>query len=197
MGGRGASSGRAGGGKQDAMNSYDRLSADEKEALDYYTMDGYDINDILRNNDELSDMNKMLKKDLDSALSKSELKQDEVFYRGVDASAFGVNVAGTNSFDNSEEIAKQLKSKIGQKFTDAGYLSTTKDVSIANSFMVSRTNGIRLEITAKKGSKGIYLADKSKTLTEKEFLFKRNSSLKITDVMSGYGTVVVKCELTN
>ena len=121
------------------------------DATEYYVSgDGMYINNALRDGRELDAEEKQLIKDLDLATSGS-VKQDDL-YRSVDAKAIFGNMDwqdydnlvqylgyGANSFDkgaysqNQLAKAKNLINKAqGKTVTEKGYMSTTKDESIAS-----------------------------------------------------------------
>lgn len=167
-------------------------SSDMKDALQYYTEDGYYINSILRGGDELDDREKEYVKILDAATQK-DVKHDEL-YRVVDMSVvFGkLNdidsdnlrahlLFGDDYYDKGaymQGIKKQMTAivdnlnKGGRNLEDKGYMSTTYDYEKAVEKQVDPThssyNGIILRITNAKDLKGAEIGG-----SEKEVLLRR------------------------
>ena len=102
---------------------------------------------------------------LDSAISKFNLTNDIVVFRGVSKSAFGGSPP-----------------QVGSVISDKAFLSTTVSKTTAQSF----GNGYVLKINVPKGKgKGAYVDSISYHKGEREFLMPRNTKLKITGTANG------------
>lgn len=195
------------------------LSKDQLDALDYYTQDGYYINNMLRNGYDLDDSEKEFIRLLDEA-TNSTVKQD-VLYRIVDASTIfgdGVDdfeydnlkshiVFGDDAYDRGAysqgikaRMEKLVQSAIGKTHTDKGYMSTTFDEETASHKQSSETHGrnrVVMRITNAKGAKG---RDISKQFNrewdaENEVLLARNNSYQVKRIYNKDYMIYVDVEL--
>lgn len=222
MGGRGA---RSMIGKSRAF-----FSEDEADAVEYYVSgDGMYINDMLRNGDAKyggktqEDIDYI--KSLDDATSKTI--HDTTLYRSVDAeSLFGKMsdteyeilervLSGDKSFEpggvnynyyNKVGVIpkiKELRDKsIGKVINDKGFMSTTKDYSIAKDWggFSGSNKPVILEIKTNRNTKG---ADVSKIrggklenmMNQREVLLARNQKYKINRIGKRDGNIYVNIEI--
>ena len=182
----------------DSMTAYNTLSQTDREALDFYTMDGYEISSYLRNDEDLPSNFKALQKDLDHAISQGEIKADTKVYRGVSANAFGI-IASDDfndvNFKNNRQIASELKQKIGTKFTDKGYMSTSHDKATAISFSNGSNSGVVMEMNIKKGTKAMHIGSSSGFKNESETLLGRNTQYTLKGVRMEKGNIIVQIDV--
>lgn len=155
------------------------LSADQKDALYSYTGDGYgNVNDYLRKKNGWETINaervKDQIKDIDSAISSFDLKQNIVVQRGANQSSLDV------LFENSGGI-DELSELIGHKYYDDGFMSST--VLIGNPVATKKEVVFDISIPAGKG-RGAYINEFGSQFqdTEYEFLIKRGATFTVTDI---------------
>lgn len=146
-----------------------QLSDDEKQAVSYYCSDGYyDVNAYFRQvaGSEYIDADAMkaFAADLDSAISKFELKDNITVYRGIDSDAL-------------KEL--DLDNLIGSIYEDKGYMST----SPIHADIVDRKDAL-LEIQIPSGQgRGAYVNSLSGFKDDEyEFLVKRGTRCEVTSV---------------
>ena len=146
-----------------------QLSDDEKQAVSYYCSDGYyDVNAYFRQvaGSEYIDADAMkaFAADLDSAISKFELKDNITVYRGIDSDAL-------------KEL--DLDNLIGSIYEDKGYMST----SPIHVDIVDRRDAL-LEIQIPSGQgRGAYVNSLSGFKDDEyEFLVKRGTRCEVTSV---------------
>ncbi len=155
------------------------LSEDEKEAISWYTLDGYgDINDYLRKRDGWEDIPKELVDDastkIDSAISRFVLKDNIIVQRGI-RNFYADSIIESSSWNDIHDI-------IGKTFFDSGYGSSTALKN--NPVAVAKPVLLEIEIPAGIG-RGAYineLAGQNEN-AEYEFLIARDSKFRITDVV--------------
>lgn len=157
------------------------LTRDETAYVRSYAADGYDdINKYLRKTGDWEDINKGYAQqainNIDSAISKFELKENITVYRGIDIDTIG------NMFPDAEDFTDL----IGKQYTDKGYMSSSPLKSVAKEFAEENgRDGVLLKLDIPKGNgKGAYinkLAGQYKDV-EYEFLIKRNSKFKIYEI---------------
>ena len=149
-----------------------------------YTGDRYiEINGRLRDGNMNGVENEV--QQLDSAISKFELKNDIEVHRGISSTALS-QWFGT---DDVDEINSKFK---GGTIQDKGFVSTS--TSPDKAFFEK----VKLRITVKKGKgKGAYIAPISNYKRESEFLLKRNSTFKIKGASKtdNYGGVLIDVEV--
>ncbi len=207
MGSRGATS-----------KSTKQLTSEQKEALDYYTEDGYYINNMLRNDRPLDSLEQNYIKLLDQA-TDAKVKQDTL-YRIVDAKTIfeGINdfsyedlrshlILGDDAYDKGAysqgikaRMEKMIQNSIGKTHIDKGYMSTTFDEETAQEKYSDDTHGrnkVLLRITNTKGAKG---RDISKEYNrdydiENEVLLSRGNKYKVNRIYSKDYLIYVDVEL--
>lgn len=190
MGGRsGQSEGGSGGG---AGSSSAEISA----AVANYQSTNFDgINNELRY--DKPDKYKDVISGMDKA--STDVTSDKV-YRGL-GSDFTKEIANKHGVKDVSDI-NELKSKlIGKTITDKGYMSTTRDLKTAGDFARDKGTGKTtvMQISGKK--KGIEVDKHVKNYRsrqENEFIIKRGTKVKITDVsISKTGKLVLYTEIVN
>lgn len=156
----------------------DHLSPDERDAISWYTADGYgDINDYWRRRNGWEsipvDMVEDASKQIDAAISRFTLKENILVQRGVD-DFYGASIIGETDWNEISET-------VGMIFQESGYTSTT--ALLKNSVATAKPYLFEIEIPAGKG-RGAYV-NKLAGLNEDveyEFLIARGSKFKITGV---------------
>ena len=156
----------------------DHLSPDERDAISWYTADGYgDINDYWRRRNGWEsipvDMVEDASKQIDAAISRFTLKENILVQRGVD-DFYGASIIGETDWNEISET-------VGMIFQESDYTSTT--ALLKNSVATAKPYLFEIEIPAGKG-RGAYV-NKLAGLNEDveyEFLIARGSKFKITGV---------------
>lgn len=184
------------------------------DATEYYVSgDGMYINNALRDGRELDAEEKQLIKDLDLATSGS-VKQDDL-YRSVDAKAifgnmgwqdydnlvqylgYGANIFDKGSYSQAQlQKAKNLINRTqGKTVTEKGYMSTTKDESIASDWggFSGSEMPVVMHLKNTKGAKGVDVSiyDKNTSSPQKEVLLGRNQSFKVDNIGFKNGNIYV------
>ena len=180
------------------------LTKEEKEAIYTYTGDGYKVyNKMLRmKNSSLYEMRMEKHKDyfdtLSSAIHKYEVKDNFITYRGSSPAFLKQNESLYNAYTGAkttEDKVKALQSLLGDTYTEPGYMSTTIDRNITETFM-KEADSLLLKIKVPKGSnQGAYIVDASKYSPEKEFLFDKETSLIFTGISEENGKIILECDL--
>lgn len=214
FGGRGATSGARNGGS---------ITADEQDALEWYVSgEGMFINNTLRGRNpdilesDLTAEERSMIKMLDNITQQNV--EDETLYRTVDASAlFGgitdaeyealVNVAVYN--DNQKYYQNGYNSamnKLVNSYTEKGFMSTTKDSSIAedSAYFFGSEKPIILEVKTNKKTKGIdvmknankMMREVEKTDPQKEVLLARNQKWNVDKKISKTENGFIKVTIT-
>lgn len=140
------------------------LSEDLQTAIKHYTNGSYQLlNRALRAGQPMTAAQATLAAHLDAAIRKSKITQDTTTYRGIanPAKFFGENVT------------------VGTVIIDNGFVSTSKNHSIAESF---GSSGLVAKIKLPKGSSALDATPMSLHSSEKEVLLPRGSMFKITGV---------------
>lgn len=177
---------------ENALNDF------EKESIKGYTDLTYNkINTYLRNPKEVYIYRNFNKQEIekqiqgiDAAISKFDLPNDIVVYRGTNIMEFGKDL-------NDIEDLKKL---IGEEITLTGYSSTSTDKGVADRDFDGE---VLIEYNIPKGKgKGAYLEfistmkDLDEDQKESEFLLKRNSKIKINEVEERQdGKILVSAEV--
>ena len=186
------------------------------EAVEWYVSgEGMWINQYLRGKmdaGELSPYEKDMLNKLDSATSK-ELGKEQTLYRSVDASAiFGpmsdmqyVNLQSYVVYGNNQKIiasdAQQTLAKAQGTRTDNGFMSTTKDESLASDWrdFTGSEHPIVLKMQTSKTTKGRDLTRSDKALNERmgqsEVLLGKGQRYKIGKVYGKNGNIYVEVKL--
>lgn len=145
---------------------YNRLTDDEKMALDYYTDDGYSyINDALKEESIYDGVINDIEC-IDSAMERFELPEDIVVYRGT-------------SMDEYNDI------EVGSLFPGKMYYSTSLFEYVSEDFMNARDNPVMLEIRVPKGTKSLYIGANSYVGDEAELLLSRHLKYRVLKIEPG------------
>lgn len=153
--------------KSDVFGFFQSLSAEQREAVSFYTSSGHkSINHHLRSGEPISAEGQAYIDNLKSALGNSHLRSSVTVYRGVDSDAL------PNGGNISDEDL------VGKVMMDRGFMSTSFSPETAKEF--SRENV--LVIDAPAGAQGAYMGEMSSVPWEDELLFNSNSILKVKSV---------------
>lgn len=160
------------------------LTQAEHNAVRAYTGSAYaNINDQLRFGEKNGKEQQI--KDIDSAISKFDLKEDIKVYRGGAIELFG-----------GATTVEEINAMAGTYIRDKGFVSTTTRKSVAFD------NGVKFEIDVRKGKgKGAYVdgishygKKESSGQGESEFLVARNQHMQILGAKMINGEIVVHLE---
>ena len=127
-------------------------------------------------------------------------KTNNILYRGLgsDFTKELANKYGVKDLNNLEELKSKL---IGKTIKDKGFISTTRDLKTAGDFARDKGTGktTLMQISGKK--QGIEVEKYVKNYRarqEKEFIIKRGTKVKITDVsISRSGKIILYTEVVN
>lgn len=161
------------------------LNADEIEAIASYTgSTSTAINNFWRQG--LTDNDDVLEKTkhLDSAISKSVLKENVMLYRGAGYDAIGGKLAMPILQGNKDEV-------IGATIQDMGFMSTS--LGADSKF----DKEVTFQIMAKKGTKGMYVEDYTSTKGEMEVILARGTKMRIKDVNTFGSKIHLLVEVIN
>ena len=202
MGNKGSASSKAGGGgarsfkeitdEHELDASVDQwmndITQNELDRTKYYTGAGYaDWNDSLRNDDGKGYEN--FTKGLDGAISKFNLDQDIITYRGL---SYGAMEAMFGEATPSIESINAMKGAI---VSDKAFLSTSIDKSVAKGSFFSDGYVFKINVPKGKG-RGAYVNKISQHNGEMEFIMHRNTQLKVTGASydSSMGRTVINVD---
>jgi len=170
-----------------ADNEYD-------ETIYKYTGDYYsEINHYLRTGefrpvskwDEQDTADRMIR-ELDYAISSFNLKSPIQVYRASDTSMFG----------NPNMSYEQLRSLIGKKVVDKGYLSASTLKSLPGEQTVGGNVSYEITVSGGKGN-GAFISKYSENPQEREVLLRRNGAYIVDDVKrDNNGHVTIRMRLT-
>lgn len=180
------------------------LTNKEREAIYSYTEEGYKVyNKMLRDKNSML-YNMRMKKHADyfntlsDAIHKYEVKENFVTFRGSSPSFLKYDEEMYNKYMKArtpKAKIKALQGLLGNTYTEPGYMSTTIDKKVTDSFM-NKENSLLFKINVPKGSnQGAYIADVSKYSAEREFLFDKDTSLIFTGINEENGKIILECEL--
>lgn len=148
------------------------LSDAQRRELQYYTGAGSSrVNRELREG-KLSVGTKETAKAIDAAMKKSVLPEDVILTRMSDGLPFQKLLGKGADPDNLQPL-------LGKVFKDKAYLSTSLGTTPARGFAKSF---VKMEITAPKGTKGLYLETITSVKGERELLLPRNTSILIESI---------------
>lgn len=170
-----------------------QINSSEKNEIEGYTGSGYvAINGVLRGKVNPTPEAKLAyleeAKQVSSALSKFELNDNIVVFRGVQLDAFGL-VGGSKIF--SAETEKGMKALVGTTFVDKGFMSTS---AVKSSAFNSKDARISINVPKGKG-RGAWVKPLSIYSHENEFLLQKGSGLKITKVEKVDGHWEIQADL--
>jgi hypothetical protein len=179
----------------DKHPEYD-FNSEDSPNIEYYTNVGsWEINGLLRtgkvpkdSNSDKEEINDWIKS-LDNEIGKTSAPRDLVLFRGTSGT-------GTEVFE---------KLKVGDIYTDKGFVSTTLDIKVAPEFMSTATGGkfdsrpiekgYVLEISVPKGSKALSVNSYFKNVSgrygpsgdirkEDEHILPRNTKFRVDSISS-------------
>lgn len=164
------------------------LTSVEKEAVKYYTGNGYvEINQELRANNINGSQSKYIKL-IDQSLKKAKTEKEMKVYRYVDERQLGAKFGSLLQFKDLKldsinkntknyilEAKKLVDKWIGKTLTEKAYTSTS--MSNVKNFS---DRPILFEITIPKGTHAAEVKSISQYKNEDELLLPRNSKFKIT-----------------
>ena len=170
-----------------------QINSSEKNEIEEYTGSGYvSINGVLRETSnppsQVKDSYLARADNISSALSKFELNDNIVVFRGVNLDAFGLS-GGDDMFSTATE--KGMKALVGTTFVDKGFMSTSAVKSAA-----FNSKDARISINVPKGKgRGAWVKPLSTYSYENEFLLQKGSGLKITKVEKVGGHWEIQADL--
>lgn len=221
FGGRGATSPVFAGGSAGGSGG---ATSDEIDALEWYVSgEGMFINNVLRGiNQELTEndltpQEKEALKNLDN-LTNRETVGETTLYRTVDATAIFAGITSQEYealrnniiYGDTEKYYQQFVDsalgKMKSKFTDKGFVSTTKDLSIAedNAYFFGSDMPVMLEIKTNKKTKGIdvnkyankQMKEAEASDPQKEVLLSRNNNFNVNKKIEKTKQGFLKISLT-
>jgi len=189
------------------------ITPDEWDALEYYVSgEGMWINQYLRGRGdfgELSESEKVFLKNLDSATTKQKTSEN-VLYRSVDASViFGGDESQLYALqqvvgygDKQRYYVNQaeplINRTVGREITEKGFMSTTKDFSIARDFLgfTGAENPVVMRINT-NGALGVDVSrfDANTDEPQKEVLLQRGLKYRVNRVYGQDRTVIVDVDI--
>lgn len=155
---------------------YKKMTEDERESLNNYTMDGYyDINEYLKGNYPEYPYGIEITSNIDNAISRYKMETDYILYRGVHKDALKGLAVGDN-YNPQEYLSTSLDKKIGMRYAEN-----------------QGSNGALIKINAsKEKTEGIFIGVNSASYyDEAEFLMKHDSNMKITKIYTNESGIIV------
>lgn len=142
------------------------LTAEEIAAAKAYADQLYArINEALRFGAKANSVVRAAIAHLDSAIGKSETKEDLVVYRGVDE-------------QYAAELARR-ELRAEDRIVDAGFVSTSKHKAVAKRFLGWAGGGMLLKIRIPSGSKALQMRPYSECHDEDEILLSRDAEMRV------------------
>jgi len=159
------------------------LTRPERQAVTGYTGTDYEaINRRLRMDGGRTSTRSQRVMNMDSALAKGSAPRDVQMHRGTTARNL------VEAFDRGEY-------RPGGTFVDHGFMSTSANPSVSDSFGAGRGIGFRVNIP--KGSPGAYVGHISAfSHNEAEFIIPRGTPMRITSVTREGGRRIIEMEVT-
>ena len=211
MGGRGASSGRGGGGGVGRIQN--STIGKPNDATEYYVSgEGMWINQYLRGDrglGELSENERRYLRDLDEATSG--VISDNKLYRSTDASViFGdmtasqyENLVSRMVYGDDSRLVKNSTDKLldgakGKTITEKGFMSTTSNRGVAEEWggFSGSDKPVVMEITTSRKTRGVDLSSYDKNVPKSEAqherLLARGQSYTVDNVTAKNGNIVVQ-----
>lgn len=164
--------------------SYEFKSGQDFNALFYYGGNKYkSVNRFLRNNESISEDDKMLVEKLRKIVLSTTLPENVVVYRSVKYSCFK-NLCGENTISR------------GVRFCDKAFLSTSLSKNCAMKFHKDKGNDCMLKLYLTVGIHAIYLSytNTISVLHEQELLLEPEVEFEIIKV-KGIRQKVIECKM--
>lgn len=164
--------------------SYEFKSGQDFNALFYYGGNKYkSVNCFLRNNEKISEDDKMLVEKLRKIVLSTTLPENVVVYRSVKYSCFK-NLCGENKISR------------GVRFCDKAFLSTSLSKNCAMKFHKDKGNDCMLKLYLTAGIHAIYLSytNTISVLHEQELLLEPEVEFEIIKV-KGIRQKVIECKM--
>lgn len=164
--------------------SYEFKSGQDFNALFYYGGNKYkSVNRFLRNNEKISEDDKMLVERLRKIVLSTTLPENVVVYRSVKYSSFK-NLCGENKISR------------GVRFCDKAFLSTSLSKNCAMKFHKNKGNDCMLKLYLTAGVHAIYLSytNTISVLHEQELLLEPEVEFEVIKV-KGIRQKVIECKM--
>lgn len=164
--------------------SYEFKSGQDFNALFYYGGNKYkSVNRFLRNNEKISEDDKMLVERLRKIVLSTTLPENVVVYRSVKYSCFK-NLCGENKISR------------GVRFCDKAFLSTSLSKNCAMKFHKNKGNDCMLKLYLTAGVHAIYLSytNTISVLHEQELLLEPEVEFEVIKV-KGIRQKVIECKM--
>ncbi|MDR0898766.1 MAG: ADP-ribosylating toxin [Lactobacillaceae bacterium] len=145
-----------------------KLNKKQYASINVYSRNYEEMNNYLRGLTKKASKKTLANiKNIDKAMSSYKNPVKTTLYRGLSTDGFKAGLL------NGKKI------KVGAKYQDKGYMSTSFDMAIAKKY----ATGVILQIEIPKGKNtGAYIGNISDWKIEKEYLLNHGSEFKITDV---------------
>lgn len=164
--------------------SYEFKSGQDFNALFYYGGNKYkSVNRFLRNNEKISEDDKMLVEKLRKIVLSTTLPENVVVYRSVKYSGF-------------KDLCGENKISRGVRFCDKAFLSTSLSKNCAMKFHKNKGNDCMLKLYLTAGIHAIYLSytNTISVLHEQELLLEPEVEFEIIKV-KGIRQKVIECKM--
>lgn len=164
--------------------SYEFKSGQDFNALFYYGGNKYkSVNRFLRNNEKISEDDKMLVEKLRKIVLSTTLPENVVVYRSVKYSGF-------------KDLCGENKISRGVRFCDKAFLSTSLSKNCAMKFHKNKGNDCMLKLHLTAGIHAIYLSytNTISVLHEQELLLEPEVEFEIIKV-KGIRQKVIECKM--
>ena len=164
--------------------SYEFKSGQDFNALFYYGGNKYkSVNRFLRNNEKISEDDKMLVEKLRKIVLSTTLPENVVVYRSVKYSGF-------------KDLCGENKISRGVRFCDKAFLSTSLSKNCAMKFHKNKGNDCTLKLYLTAGIHAIYLSytNTISVLHEQELLLEPEVEFEIIKV-KGIRQKVIECKM--
>ena len=144
-----------------SYKTYDKMTQDEIEAMNFYTANGYfDINDYLNGKYNLP-YGEEIVNNINNSISKFSYDKEMTVYRGT-------------------EKYHYRNYKIGDIIDDSKrFMSSSTNISVAGVFAENEDSGLIMKIKVKPKSKGMYIGISSTMFSEKEYLLSNKQKYKV------------------
>ncbi len=192
---------------ESTKKEWDNLSEEHKQALQYYTGEGFtEINQLAATKPDLdnSDEQELAKKIkiMDEAAKNMKIPSDNLLYRATDLNYFDhpkIKEVLSTLKDNAEkeDRSEAFKTLKGISFTDPCFGSSSISSDVAKRFNAPfLNNAVILEIAAHKGTSGIWMGDRSEHKNEHEFIMPRNTKYTVVGVHNSEKGLFIQVRIT-